>query len=369
MVVGDAERRLPPARQPLILRRLRCFWPHCIVGELTNYEVNCGVSPQFKKLGRYAMAEYAILRVKKLKSEVAILGSMRHTFREQPTLNADPEKLASNTLIAAKSTADGMQEFRRRLPEKVRKNAVLALEYLITASPEVMAEKNRSEQDRYLHDSLDWLREKHGADNVFCAAVHRDETTPHLVAYVMPKDESGKLNCRKFLGERGALREMQSDFADRVGKQHGLNRGIQGSKAKHERVSRFYGLITKEAPESDSKTLFGNVKPEAYAEVKNALGAFVAREKAIKQRESKLEDLSSRLKEAEDKARELGIYTRSMERQFDQMVLRNKKVLEENQALEKIRRELISERDHYRDLLSEKSGKNKLENKGLDYDR
>ena len=226
-----------------------------------------------------------------------------------------------------------MQEFRRRLPEKVRKNAVLALEYLITASPEVMAAKNRSEQDRYLHDSLDWLREKHGADNVFCAAVHRDETTPHLVAYVMPKDESGKLNCRKFLGERGALREMQSDFADRVGKQHGLNRGIQGSKAKHERVSRFYGLITKEAPESDSKTFFGNVRPEAYAEVKNALEALLAREKSIKQREDKLRNIEERLKALEERA------VRAQE-QRTKIGFENDVLLSKNASLEKQLNEL-----------------------------
>ncbi|WP_252513350.1 plasmid recombination protein [Acinetobacter nosocomialis] len=29
--------------------------------------------------------------------------------------------------------------------------------------------------------------------------MHRDETTPHLVAYVVPIDSKGNLNCREFL--------------------------------------------------------------------------------------------------------------------------------------------------------------------------
>lgn len=328
------------------------------MGELTNYEVNCGVSPQFKKLGRYAMAEYAILRVKKLKSEVTILGSMRHTFREQPTPNADPEKLTSNTLITATSTASGMQEFRSRLPEKVRKNAVLALEYLITASPEIMAGKSRDEQDRYLKDSLDWLKEKHGADNVFCAAIHRDETTPHLVAYVVPKDENGKLNCRKFLGERGALRQMQSDFADRVGRKHGLRRGIEGSKATHQTVSRYYSTIQNNEPESDSKNFFGIIRADAHESALSALRAFQAREKAIKNREQVLEQKISEAdaaieakKTVELEAREdrQAKYRAEMERdRYKQQLddLRGK-----YQVMDQARMDAIDEARRYRDLI------------------
>lgn len=312
------------------------------------------------------MAEYAILRVQKLKSAAAVMASLKHTFREQPTPNADPEKLASNTLIGAISTATAIQEFNNRLPNKLRKNGVLALEYLITASPEKMQGKSPAEQDAYLADSLTWLKEKHGAENVFCAAVHRDETTPHLVAYVMPKDEKGKLNCRKFLGARGALSELQTDFADRVGKPHGLERGIQGSKAKHERVSRFYGLITKKVPESDSKTLFGNVRPEAYEEVKNALETFLAREKAIKQREAKLKNIEDRLRELSEKARSES--EARIEIGYANDVLRSKNANLENrldelqrryEAVDEARMKYIDESRHYQSLLKEK---------GLDYD-
>ena len=34
-----------------------------------------------------------------------------------------------------------------------------------------------------------WLAQKHGSENVCGLSIHRDETTPHLVAYVVPIDE------------------------------------------------------------------------------------------------------------------------------------------------------------------------------------
>ena len=304
------------------------------------------------------MTEYAILRVKKLKTEVAILGSLRHTFREQPTPNADPDRLASNTLYGAESTAEAMKEFRSRLPEKVRKNAVLALEYLITASPEAMQGKSRSEQDSYLSDSLNWLKEKHGAENVFCGAVHRDEMTPHLAVYVMPKDDAGKLNCRKFLGDRGALRQMQTDFADRVGKRHGLRRGIEGSKATHQTVSRFYSTIQNGASETASKTWLGNIKPEAHEDVKNALEALLAREKAMKHREQvldrKISEADALIAEAEQAKQELreerqARYRSEMVRDDYKQKFEN--LLAEYKVMDQARMDAIDEMRHYRDSM------------------
>lgn len=304
------------------------------------------------------MSEYAILRVKKLKSEGAIISSLRHTFREQLTPNADPDLLASNTLTGANSTASGMQEFRSLLPEKVRKNAVLALEYLITASPEAMANKDRVTQDYYFRDALEWLRDKHGEENVFCTAVHRDETTPHMVAYVIPKDEHGKLNCRKFLGERSALRALQTDFADRVGKYHHLRRGIEGSKAKHQTVSSFYATIQKIEPETASKTFLGNVRPDAYQRVKSALEAYQAREKAIKKREqilsekiSEAEAALGQKRQAEEKAKEHQEAKHRAELERDRYKSELEKLREDYRLMDQARMDAIDEARRYRDLI------------------
>ena len=186
---------------------------------------------------------YAILRTQKLKSKQEVRRSLKHSFRAQETPNADPARTPENTHIGAKDTLDALQKIDARLPEKIRKNGVLVIEYLITASPEDMQGKTRAQQDAYFSDAHQWLQDRHGAENVVYAGIHRDETTPHMYAYVVPIDSKGKLNCRAFLGGAKALSEMQSDFADRVGKKHRLERGIEGSKARHTKVRAFYGAI------------------------------------------------------------------------------------------------------------------------------
>ena len=74
--------------------------------------------------------------------------------------------------------------------------------------------------------------------------IHRDETTPHMTVMTIPLDERGKLNARALVGSRQQLSAMQTDFAERVGKAHGLERGLQGSPARHERVQRAYAHLT-----------------------------------------------------------------------------------------------------------------------------
>jgi len=165
---------------------------------------------------------------------------MTHAFREQDTPNADPARTPDNTHIGAQNVGEALAKFNARMPDKVRSNAVLAIEYLIGASPEDLHGKSRAEQDAYFGDALKWLHAKHGAENVVYAGIHRDETTPHMYAYVVPIDDRGKLNCRAFLGGSKALNQMQSDFAQDVGQAHGLQRGIEGSKAKHTTIKQYY---------------------------------------------------------------------------------------------------------------------------------
>lgn len=194
------------------------------------------------------MSKYAILRTQKLKSTGAVWRSLKHAFREQPTPNADPARTAQNAHLGAASAAEAMQRVRERLPAKRRKDAVLSIEYLITGSPEAMAKMTPQERTAYFNDALRWLRERHGGANVVYAGIHRDESTPHMYAYVVPLDEStGRLNARRWLGGAKALSEMQTDFAEKVGARHGLERGIEGSRAKHQRVKRHYGLVNRAA--------------------------------------------------------------------------------------------------------------------------
>jgi hypothetical protein len=188
---------------------------------------------------------YAIIRTQKLKSGQAVRRSLLHAYREQETPNADPSKTPDNTHDGASDVGEALARFNARLPEKVRKNAVLVVEYLVTGTPETMHGKTRTEQDAYFLGALDWLKAKHGADNVVCAGIHRDETTPHMYAYVVPIDERGKLNCRAFLGGAKALSELQTDFAQQVGRLHGLERGVPRSKARHVPIREYYTRVNE----------------------------------------------------------------------------------------------------------------------------
>ena len=189
---------------------------------------------------------YAILRTAKIKTRSELGRSLKHGFREQDTPNADDELTPMNTHIGGSNTAEVLQDFDQRLEtqSKIRKNAVLAIEYLITASPDAINGKDREGQDRYFNDALKWLKEKHGNENVIHAGVHRDEKSPHMYAFVVPIDPKGKLNCRHFLGgKKDVLSKMQDEFQEKVGQHHGLERGVKGSKAKHQSIQNWYKQV------------------------------------------------------------------------------------------------------------------------------
>ena len=109
---------------------------------------------------------YAIIRIQKIKHAGGLRRSLKHALREQDTPNADAERTPENTVMGARSSAQVMAKFHAAMPDKVRSNAVLAVEYLVTASPESMNSKDKKAQDAYFSDALDWLKAKHGAENL-----------------------------------------------------------------------------------------------------------------------------------------------------------------------------------------------------------
>ncbi|WP_171498777.1 plasmid recombination protein, partial [Acinetobacter soli] len=78
---------------------------------------------------------FAILRIQKLKSFADVGGSLSHNYRNRETLNADDASthLNEHTLDTNEKC---MSAIRDRIPEKRRKDAVLCIEHLVTASPE-----------------------------------------------------------------------------------------------------------------------------------------------------------------------------------------------------------------------------------------
>ena len=207
------------------------------------------------------MSNFCIMRIKKLHSNSNVGGAISHHLRTRETDNADPELMKKNWFFPNDYPTDkngntdksvnadlqfrkdqqqkAMAMYKKRLPEKVRKNGVRAVEFMMTVSPEVMQRKDFN-TTKYLNACSNWAREKFGKENVFFIAYHRDETTPHVSLLLTPIDENGKLNARKFFGGRDKMSALQDDFYNSVGKEFGLDRGIKGSKAKHQTIKSYY---------------------------------------------------------------------------------------------------------------------------------
>lgn len=288
---------------------------------------------------------FAILRCAKIKNLGNMGASLQHTFRERETPNADARRIHDNTVLHGPSTsADVLDAWKARAPEKIRSNAVHGLEYFVGASPEAMRAMNRAEQDAYFEKALDWLKERHGAENILSAVVHRDEATPHMTVMTIPLDEQGKLNARALVGNREKLSAMQTDFAETVGEDHGLVRGIQGSKATHERVQRVYAHIMD--PEASVKLPerhrgaflgFGGESEAEWQErateaATDALqGAWKGLQRIRENHRTELMDLRSEL----NHERVMRAQTRSgeMEASLHRMLDRNRALEHQNEAL------------------------------------
>ena len=165
-----------------------------------------------------APRRFAILRVTKLKTMGNLHGAAQHHLRERHTPNADPARLGENGILIGADTAAGIAEdWRRVAPATFRKDAVRAVECFVGGSPEAMGAMSHADQDRYLRQSLAWIEDRHAPGTIISAIVHRDETTPHLSAIVVPVDpDTGTLNARRWTGGKVALSAMQTDFAATV---------------------------------------------------------------------------------------------------------------------------------------------------------
>ena len=114
---------------------------------------------------------------------------------------------------------------------KIKDDAVLMTSFILGSDKEFFDDVTPETQKRFFDDCTDFFTERYGKENVVSAVVHLDESTPHLHFNLMPVT-GGRL-CAKELLDRTALRELQTDFYEIVGKKYGLKRGKEGSTAKH----------------------------------------------------------------------------------------------------------------------------------------
>lgn len=184
------------------------------------------------------MAQYAIIGIAKLKTGGNVAGALDHMERKRKTENSNGRD--NDILIQPPPLPEIMREINSYLP---RKNAVLAYDVLLTASPEWFTGKTEEQVKEWEAASLEWARGKFGSDNIKAAIVHRDETTPHIQLLIIP-EHKGKLNARHFTGGREKLRALWTEYAQAM-KPYGLERGKEYSPAKHQNIKAYYEAVNR----------------------------------------------------------------------------------------------------------------------------
>lgn len=128
-------------------------------------------------------------------------------------------------LIQSDNWMQDIQDEINRAGAKTRSNSVVALDAIYTASGEFFKDKSTEECNRYFQDCLQFHQKKFG--HVISAVVHYDETTPHMHILSVPLTQDGRLSAREIIGNRANLSRMQTEFFEQVGKEYGLERGVQ----------------------------------------------------------------------------------------------------------------------------------------------
>jgi hypothetical protein len=141
---------------------------------------------------------------------------------------------------------------RQRIGDQpIRKNAVLCVEMILSASPEYFRPENPAQAgdweaaqlEQFQYAVQQWLTESYG-DRIVRADLHLDEATPHVHAYLVPLDDRGKLNCFGLFGDRAKLSQWQDSYAAAMAPL-GLARGVRGSRATYTQVKEYYAAVVQ----------------------------------------------------------------------------------------------------------------------------
>lgn len=199
---------------------------------------------------------HSIIRVQKMKA-TALKGIQFHNQREKesqtnPDIRTEDAHL-NYDLIHGDRKLDYKKEVQQVISEnvksekKVRKDAVLLSEFLITSDSSFFENLAHDEQRRYFETAKDFIADKYGAHNIIYATVHNDEKTPHMHVGLVPVTDDGRLSAKDVFGNRLQFVKLQDDFNAHV-KAHGfdLERGVSSSR-KHLDMAKFKAITAYEA--------------------------------------------------------------------------------------------------------------------------
>lgn len=205
----------------------------------------------------------AICRVAKVKGAGSIAGKSAHNYRLAEVPNADVQRrhLNQEYINTYNQLAPAIDNrIHETGIQRIRQDAVRGMEFILTASPEAfkrnevgqVTEDYRS--SKWVTANLEFMKRQYGA-NLVAFTLHQDEKTPHIHAVVVPITPDGRLSAKELFNPK-TLRQLQTNYALAM-QEFGLERGIEGSRARHVEMKHIYGLQQQERQsiEEDLKPL------------------------------------------------------------------------------------------------------------------
>ena len=243
---------------------------------------------------------YAVLHLEKAKGTDSRMSA--HIERTVHPKNADRTRTHLNRELVQfpEGVRNRTQAIAHRVEtagirRKVGTNQVRAIRVLLTGSNRDMKQIEADGRlDDWCNDSLQWLRETYGEQNLVSAVLHMDEKTPHIHATVIPivtgeqrkagqEEQNGKKKYRKKNPQdvrlcaddvmaRHRLKHYQDTYAQAMNK-YGLQRGVDGSLAKHIPTSQYYKELVErqDSLQENIETLLG-LEEEAQKKLKKVKG-------------------------------------------------------------------------------------------------
>lgn len=270
------------------------------------------------------MAKFEAVNVAKFKDAGSVAGILMHDNRDRHPDNADKERTHENICLEGGLTlGEDMGKWRSLVPEKRRKDAVTLASIVVQVSPEKLQEMQKTGKvDQYYKEVFHWLKQRYGQhDNVIRCDVHKDEKSAHLHFCFVPlvKTQDGlKLSYKEVLGRPRNLKMLHTEMHREVGKKYGLDRAIEGSRAKHKTIQEFFKDLEKNKKHLQADIVIENTIRDRVQEMKGKLEVyFEKREKEIEEEKEKIKAPLARLQAEKKQVSEVAV---AWKKEYDSLV-------------------------------------------------
>ena len=185
------------------------------------------------------MSNYAIMRFAKYKAGSVANIERHQTHRERLKHRKHSERESENRTwkryeeTMTKTVRTAIKEQEKATGRKVRKDANVLCELVLTFSPEM---EDSVPLPEWVRANFAWVRDTFGRGSMIRADLNRDESTTHLHCFVLMTDENGRFNSSRFFNKKKQIVEMQDSYAEAMSP-FGLARGKSKDETRAEHQS------------------------------------------------------------------------------------------------------------------------------------